>query len=53
MDKANKTFAELQCNEFVYEIKKTISDAYAIKWKFRGLDNFGRPDSRVPTTLNQ
>ena len=44
MDKSIKTFAELQCNEFVYEIKKTIGDAYAFKWKFRGLDNFGRPE---------
>lgn len=44
MSDTKKTFAELQCNEFVYEIKKTISDVYAIKWKFRGLDNFGRPE---------
>jgi len=44
MSDTNKTFAELQCNEFVYEIKKAIGDVYAIKWKFRGLDNFGRPE---------
>lgn len=44
MSDTKKTFAELQCNEFVYEIKKTIGNVYAIKWKFRGLDNFGRPE---------
>ena len=44
MSDTNKTFAELQCNEFVYEIKKAIGDVYAIKWKFRGLDNFSRPE---------
>lgn len=45
MDTHQKTtFSDLKCNEFVYEIRKDANNVSILKWKFRGLDNFGRPE---------